>query len=110
MNMEQTFTVLRREQLLIDHAPHSVQFQDLTDSLLRVCSAAAVIPALSAVVGLADAFGALVHPRVYKPAFTQQQAKDMIVTGACGVFDPLLLACFARHIGDIYQAVYPSAG
>ena len=47
MNMEQTFTVLRREQLLIDHAPHSVQFQDLTDSLLRVCSAA-VIPALSA--------------------------------------------------------------
>ena len=40
MNMEQTFTVLRREQLLIDHAPHSVQFQDLTDSLLRVCSAA----------------------------------------------------------------------
>ena len=48
MNMEQTFTVLRREQLLIDHAPHSVQFQDLTDSLLRVCSAAAVIPALSA--------------------------------------------------------------
>ena len=47
MNMEQTFTVLRREQLLIDHAPHSVQFQDLTDSLLRVCSAAAVIPALS---------------------------------------------------------------
>lgn len=166
MNMEQTFTVLRREQLLIDHAPHSVQFQDLTDSLLRVCSAAAVIPALSAleirlystlallhdvgkraippeilnkpdsltkeefevmkthttqgcdllervselreceafpaicdvchhhherwdgtgypdrlagenitpwvyVVGLTDAFGALVHPRVYKPAFTQ---------------------------------------
>ena len=48
MNMEQTFTVLRREQLLIYHAPHSVQFQDLTDSLLRVCSAAAVIPALSA--------------------------------------------------------------
>ena len=43
MNIEQTFTVLRREQLLIDHAPHSVQFQDLTDSLLRVCSAAAVL-------------------------------------------------------------------
>ncbi len=202
MNIEQTFTVLRREQLLIDHAPHSVQFQDLTDSLLRVCSAAAVIPALSAleirlystlallhdvgkraippeilnkpgsltreefevmkshttqgcdllervpelreceafpaicdvcrhhherwdgtgypdrlqgqditpwvqVVGLADAFDALVHPRVYKPAFTQQQAGEMIVTGACGAFDPLLLACFAQHIGAICQAVYP---
>ena len=201
MNMEQTFTVLRQEQLLIDHAPHSVQFQDLTDSLLRVCSAAAVIPALSAleirlystlallhdvgkraipleilnkpgplskeefaimkshttqgcdllerilelreceafpaicdvcrrhherwdgsgypdrlagnsitpwvqVVGLADAFDALVHSRVYKSAFTQEQASSMIVAGACGAFDPLLLACFARHIGTICQAVY----
>ena len=48
MDMEQTFTVLRREQLLITHAPHSVQFQNLTDSLLRVFSDAAVIPALSA--------------------------------------------------------------
>ena len=201
MNMEQTFTVLRREQLLIDHAPLSVQFQDLTDSLLRVCSSAAVIPALSAleirlystlallhdvgkraipleilnkpgplskeefaimkshttqgcdlleripelreceafpaicdvcrhhherwdgsgypdrlageeithwvqVVGLADAFDALVHSRGYKSAFTQAQASSMIVAGACGAFDPLLLACFARHIGTICQAVY----
>ena len=201
MDMEQTFTVLRREQLLIDHAPHSVQFQDLTDSLLRVCSAAAVIPALSAleirlystlallhdvgkraipleilnkpgplskeefaimkshttqgcdlleripelreceafpaicdvcrhhherwdgagypdrlageeitpwvqVVGLADAFDALVHSRVYKSAFTQEQASSMIVAGACGAFDPLLLACFARHTGTICQAGY----
>ena len=61
-------------------------------------------------VGLADAFDALVHPRVYKPAFTQQQAGEMIVTGACGAFDPLLLACFAQHIGAICQAVYPPAG
>ena len=201
MNMEQTFTVLRREQLLIDHAPHSVQFQDLTDSLLRVCSAAAVIPALSALeirlystlallhdvgkraipleilnkpgplskeefaimkshttqgcdlleripelreceafpaicdvcrhhherwdgsgypdrlagnsitpwlhlIGQAVAFDALVHSRVYKSAFTQEQASSMIVAGACGAFDPLLLACFARHIGTICQAVY----
>ena len=205
MNMEQTFTVLRREQLLIDHAPHSVQFQDLTDSLLRVCSAAAVIPALSAleirlystlallhdvgkraipqeiltkpgqltqeefsimkshttqgcdlleripelrecevfplicdvcrhhherwdgngypdrlageeitpwvqVVGLADAFDALIHPRVYKPAYPGEQASNMIVSGACGIFNPLLLACFARHIGEISQTVYSSAG
>ena len=58
------------------------------------------------VVGLADAFDALVHPRVYKPAFTQQQAEEMIVSGACGIFNPLLLACFARHIGAIGRAVY----
>ena len=196
MDMEQTFTVLRREQLLIDHAPHSLQFQDLTDSLLRVCSATAVIPPLTLeeiqlyatlslkraippeilnkpgsltkeeyevmkthttqgcdllervpelrgceafpaicdvcrhhherwdgsgdpdrrageditpwvqVVGLADAFDALIHPRVYKPAYPQEQARDMIVSGACGVFHPLLLACFARNIGAIAQTVY----
>ena len=204
MNIEQTFTVLRREQLLIDHAPHSLQFQGLTGSLLRVCSAAAVIPPLTLaeirlyaalallhdvgkraippeilnkpgsltkeeyevmkthttqgcdllervpelreceafpaicdvcrhhherwdgsgypdrlagdnitpwvqVVGLADAFDALIHPRVYKPAYPQEQARDMIVSGACGVFHPLLLACFAQHIGAISRAVYSFA-
>lgn len=201
LNIETTFTVLRREQLLLDHAPHSVQFQDLTSSLLRIFSEAAVIPALSRmeiqlyatlallhdigkraippeilnkpgrltrkeyevmkthttqgcdlleripelreceafpqicdvcrhhherwdgngypdklegcdiapwvqVVGLADAFDALIHPRAYKPAYPQEQARDMIVTGACGAFNPILLACFAQNIGAIYQAVY----
>lgn len=205
MNMEETFTILRREQLLIDHAPHSVQFQDLTDGLLRVCSAAAVIPPLSLpeirlystlallhdvgkqaipseilnkpgslteaefavmkthttrgcdllervpelqecealplicdvcrhhherwdgsgypdglrgqdiapwvqVVGLADAYDALIHPRVYKHAFTRQQAEAMIVNGACGAFDPRLLNCFTQHIGAICRAVYSSVG
>ena len=201
MNIEPAFTVLRREQLLMEHAPHSVQFEHLMERLLRTFSAAAVIPTLTAeeiqlyaalallhdvgkraipqeilnkpgqltqeefsimkshttqgcdlleripelrecevfplicdvcrhhherwdgagypdrlageeitpwvqVVGLADAFDALVHSRVYKSAFTQEQASSMIVAGACGAFDPLLLACFARHIGTICQAVY----
>ena len=201
MNIEPAFTVLRREQLLIDHAPHSVQFENLTERLLRVFSSAAVIPPLTAeeiqlyaalallhdvgkraipqeilnkpghltqeefevmkshttqgcelleripelreceafpaicdvcrhhherwdgsgypdrlageditpwvqVVGLADAFDALIHPRVYKPAYSQEQARDMIISGACGVFHPLLLACFARNIGAIAQTVY----
>lgn len=202
MDMEQIFTILRREQLLIDHAPHSAQFQTLTSYLLRACADATVIPSLSApeirlystlallhdigkraippevlnkpgpltkeeyevmkthttqgcdllervpelreceafplicdvcrhhherwdgsgypdrlaggsitpwvqVVGLADAFDAPIHPRVYKPAYPQEQARDMIVSGACGVFHPLLLACFAQHIGAISRAVYP---
>lgn len=36
------------------------------------------------VVGMADAFDALLHPRVYKPAFPLGQAVEMIVNGACG--------------------------
>lgn len=62
------------------------------------------------VVGLADAFDALIHPRVYKPAYPREQASEMIISGACGIFDPLLLACFARHIGAISSAVYSSVG
>ena len=58
------------------------------------------------VVGLADAFDALIHPRVYKPAYPRDQASDMIVSGACGIFNPLLLACFAQHIRAIHRAVY----
>ena len=47
MNIESTFTVLRREKLLMDHAPHSVQFENLMEQLLRTFSAAAVIPTLT---------------------------------------------------------------
>lgn len=201
MNIEYTLSILRREQLLLEHAPHSVQFQDLMACLLRAFSAAAVIPALSAeeirlyamlallhdvgkqaipgeilnkpgpltkeefevvkthtvrgcdllervpelrgceafplicdvcrhhherwdgggypdgltgakiapwvqVVGMADAFDALVHPRVYKPAFPLWQAGDMVVNGACGAFDPHMLVCFAQNIGPISCTVY----
>ena len=201
MNIESTFDILRREQLLLDHAPHSVQFQALTGSLLRVFSAAAVIPPLTVseiqlyatlallhdigkraippeilnkpgslskeefevmkthtpqgcdllervpelreceafpqicdvcrhhherwdgrgypdgltgfriapwvqVVGLADAFDALIHSRAYKPAYLWTQAASMISGGACGAFSPDILLCFRFHIGDIYAAVY----
>ena len=58
------------------------------------------------VVGLADAFDALLHPRVYKPAYSLGQAVGMIRDGACGVFDPVMLACFTQSIGSICRTVY----
>lgn len=58
------------------------------------------------VVGLADAFDALIHPRPYKPAFLWTQAASMIGDGACGAFAPDILLCFRYHIGGIYSAVY----
>lgn len=201
MNIESTFDILRREQLLLDHAPHSVQFQALTGSLLRVFSAAAVIPPLTVseiqlyatlallhdigkraippeilnkpgslskeefevmkthttqgcdllervpelreceafpqicdvcrhhherwdgggypdglegrditpwvqVVGLADAFDALLHPRAYKPAFPPDQAVEMISSGACGAFAPAMLVCFAQNVWEFLPIVY----
>ncbi len=201
MNIEYTLSVLRREHLLLEHAPHSAQFQSLVACLLRTFSAAAVIPLMSAeeirlystlallhdvgkktippeilnkpgrltreefevmkshtvqgcglleqvpglrgceafqlicdvcrhhherwdgsgypdqlaggdiapwvqVVGMADAFDALVHPRVYKPAFPKKQAAAMVIDGACGAFAPPMLVCFRENIGPICRTVY----
>lgn len=198
---EPVATVLDRTSLLIEHDPHSHQFQHLTEQMLIVFSAAGVIPALARleaqryaalaalhdigkknipaailnkpgtltaeefnivkthtiqgcklleaipalrqcddfssacdvclhhherwdgrgypdglagrhiapwvhVVGLADAFDALTHPRAYKPAYTPAQARGMILSGACGAFDPNMLDCFGQHIQAIAHAVY----
>lgn len=58
------------------------------------------------VVGLADAFDALLHPRPYKPAYLWTQAASMISDGACGAFSPDILICFRYSIHEIYAAVY----
>ena len=58
------------------------------------------------VAGLADAFDALIHPRVYKPPYPLGQAVRMIEDGACGTFDPTMLVCFRQNIGLICHAVY----
>lgn len=48
----------------------------------------------SQVVSIADVYDALISPRVYKKAFTPDQAVEMIKDGECGVFNPKLLRCF----------------
>ncbi len=52
------------------------------------------IPISAQVVALADVYDALTSRRVYKPSFPHAQAVDMILNGACGAFNPLLLNCF----------------
>ncbi len=46
------------------------------------------------VVSIADVYDALVSVRVYKKAFTPDEAVEMIKNGECGVFNPKLLECF----------------
>lgn len=201
IDMESTITVLNKEELLLEHTPHSLQFQTLTEYLLLTFSSAAVVPPLTAleiqfysvlalfhdigkraiplailnkprsltaeefevvkthttqgcrileehpelrqcgvlpllcdvcrhhyerwdgggypdgltgiciapwvqVVGLADAFDALIHPRAYKGAYSADQARRMIASGACGAFDPQMLAAFNSEISGIARAVY----
>ncbi len=51
------------------------------------------IPIAAQVVGLADVYDALTSERVYKPAYTHDEAVRMILDGECGIFNPLLLDC-----------------
>lgn len=51
------------------------------------------IPISAQVVSIADAYDALTSDRVYKKAYTHEEAMDMIKNGECGQFNPLLLEC-----------------
>lgn len=49
------------------------------------------IPIAAQVVSIADAYDALISPRVYKEGFSHEQAMQMIRNGECGAFNPLLM-------------------
>jgi len=55
------------------------------------------------VVALADAYDVLNCKRVYRDAFSQKQALDMISIGQCGLFNPRLLDSFFSVEDRIYE-------
>lgn len=54
------------------------------------------IPIAAQIVGLADVYDTLVGERVYKNAFSKEQAFSFILDGECGIFSPRLLECFRK--------------
>lgn len=52
------------------------------------------IPISAQIVSIADVYDALVSERVYKSAYSKEEAFFMILRGECGVFSPKLLECF----------------
>jgi putative two-component system response regulator len=62
------------------------------------------IPISAQIVSIADVYDALVSERVYKSAYTKDEAFHMIVTGECGVFSPKLLECF-RNVKKEFEAL-----
>ncbi len=52
------------------------------------------IPIAAQIVSIADVYDALVNERVYKDAFSKEEAFRMITEGECGKFNPKLLECF----------------
>ena len=53
------------------------------------------IPISAQIVSVADCYDALVSKRVYKDAFSCDEAFRMIREGECGTFNPKLMDCFA---------------
>lgn len=68
------------------------------------------IPLWAQVVSLADVYDALVSQRVYKKPYPHPVAVEMIRSGECGVFNPLLLGLFLRCADELYQALYLQDG
>ncbi|MCL2545337.1 MAG: response regulator [Clostridia bacterium] len=56
--------------------------------------AEASIPLSARILAIVDVYDALISPRVYKPAMSHEQAKQIIVDGSGIQFDPALVAVF----------------
>jgi putative two-component system response regulator len=54
------------------------------------------IPIWAQATSLADVYDALTSKRVYKGAYTHEEAVRMILDGKCGTFNPRLIECFKK--------------
>ena len=63
------------------------------------------IPISAQIVAIADVYDALVSPRVYKSAYANNIAYDMIMNGECGQFSPDVLECFELAKVDFFNIV-----
>ena len=63
------------------------------------------IPIYTQVVAIADVYDALVSPRVYKSAYANSIAYEMIMNGECGQFSPDVLECFGLAKEDFFNIV-----
>lgn len=54
------------------------------------------IPISAQIVSVADVYDSLVSERVYKKAYSPEQAFHMIISGECGLFSPKLLVCLRK--------------
>ena len=68
------------------------------------------IPISAQIVSVADCYDALVSKRVYKDAYTCDEAYDMIQRGECGMFNPALMECFMMCKDKFEKQVTGSKG
>lgn len=63
------------------------------------------IPISAQIVAIADVYDALVSKRVYKDAYANSVAYQMILDGECGQFSPDVLECFQLAKEDFFNIV-----
>ena len=63
------------------------------------------IPISAQIVAIADVYDALVSTRVYKSAYANNIAYEMIMNGECGQFSPDVLECFGLAKEDFFNIV-----
>lgn len=67
------------------------------------------IPISAQVVALADVYDALTSERVYKKAYSHEEAVQMICNGECSTFNPLLLECLCEIQDHIKKELQKTA-
>ena len=63
------------------------------------------IPISAQIVSIADVYDALVSDRVYKSAYSNSLAYEMILNGECGQFAPDVIECFELAREDFFNIV-----
>ena len=61
------------------------------------------IPISAQIVSLVDVYDALISERAYKKGYTHERAIEMILSGECGIFNPILIECFMEIEPKIKQ-------
>lgn len=51
------------------------------------------IPISAQVAGLADVYSTMTTDRVYQKALPHEEVMELILSGSCGAFNPVLLKC-----------------
>lgn len=67
-------------------------------------------PISAQLVSLADVYDGLTGERIYKEAYSLEEAHNMILQGECGVFSPKLMECFRNARAELEECVKKKDG
>lgn len=64
------------------------------------------IPLSARIVALADVFDALISERYYKPKYTFEESKRIILESSGSHFDPIIVEAFLKHESAFYEIAH----